>query len=159
MSSLVITARLENADLVRRFLPSELRKRLALIKAAVRAYTFQDLLVEIKGVKLQGGALQYRTGNLSRHVRANVTFTETTYTGRAYVAGYPGQVPYARIQEYGGTIHARRAPYLTFKTEDGRWHRVKEVTLPERSYMRSSLADTKAKFYERVRNAAMGVSE
>ncbi len=159
MNSISITARLTNADLVRRYLPSELRKRLASIKMAVRNYTFMDLLAEIKGVKLQGEALQYRSGNLSRHIRANTTFTETEYIGRAFVAGYPGQVPYARIHEYGGIIRARNAPYLTFRTEDGRWHRVKQVTMPERSYMRSSLRDTKEKFYSRVRNAVQGVQE
>lgn len=31
---------------------------------------------------------------------------------------------YAAIQEFGGEISAKRAKFLTFRTKDGKWHRV-----------------------------------
>ncbi len=44
-------------------------------------------------------------------------------------------VPYARIQEFGGTITARTAKYLRFQTYDGAWHRVKSVILKPKLYV------------------------
>lgn len=43
---------------------------------------------------------------------------------------------YGAIQELGGTIEAKNAPYLVFQTDDGQWHSVKSVTLPPRPYLR-----------------------
>lgn len=42
---------------------------------------------------------------------------------------------YARIQEKGGTITAKRAPYLRFQYPNGSWHSVKSVKIPARPYM------------------------
>jgi len=42
---------------------------------------------------------------------------------------------YARIQEKGGVINAKRAPFLRFQYPDGSWHTVKSVRLPARPYM------------------------
>lgn len=47
---------------------------------------------------------------------------------------------YGRIHEYGGIIRARRAPYLMFRTEDGRWHRKKRVRIPARMGFRKTWA-------------------
>lgn len=41
---------------------------------------------------------------------------------------------YARIQELGGTIKAKRAEYLKFRV-GGRWVQVKEVEIPARPYI------------------------
>ena len=46
---------------------------------------------------------------------------------------------YARIQERGGTIKAKRAPFLKFQYPAGQWHSVKSVTLPKRPYMAPTL--------------------
>ncbi len=43
---------------------------------------------------------------------------------------------YAAIHEFGGVIHAKKAPALVFKTADGQWHRVTSVTIPPRPYLR-----------------------
>lgn len=43
---------------------------------------------------------------------------------------------YARIQEKGGRVTAKRKPYLKFQYPKGKWHSVKEVKLPARPYMR-----------------------
>lgn len=45
-------------------------------------------------------------------------------------------VVYAAIHEFGGTIRAKAGGWLRFKTRDGQWHTVKEVTIPARPYMR-----------------------
>ena len=78
----------------------------------------------------------------------------------------PGVI-YARIHELGGTIRPKArapikmgrhtkygfvgnmpsminqgpmtGPWLTFKTKDGRWHKVRSVTLPPRPYVRPGL--------------------
>jgi hypothetical protein len=39
-------------------------------------------------------------------------------------------------------------------TADGSWHMVRSVTMPERSYMRSGLADKRDAYVEQMRNAA-----
>jgi len=45
-------------------------------------------------------------------------------------------VIYAPIQEFGGIIRAKNAPYLVFKTKDGTWHSVKSVQIPAHPYLR-----------------------
>ena len=61
-----------------------------------------------------------RTGDLRRRVQA--VFDSAT---RARVGlRHPG----ARIREFGGTIVAKRAAFLHFKTRDGRWVKVRSVT-------------------------------
>lgn len=62
-------------------------------------------------------------------------------------------VVYAAIHEYGGIIRARRAPYLVFRTYDGRWHRVKKVRMPARPYARPALKKEQAKASEFVARA------
>lgn len=44
-------------------------------------------------------------------------------------------VIYGRIHELGGTIRPVRKKYLTFRTKDGTWHRVAQVTMPKRPYL------------------------
>lgn len=43
---------------------------------------------------------------------------------------------YARIQELGGVITAKRTKYLRFQYPRGSWHSVRSVRLPKRPYMR-----------------------
>ena len=52
-------------------------------------------------------------------------------------------VVYARIHEFGGTILPIHGEYLTFKTYDGMWHKVKVVHMPARPYMRPALDEHK----------------
>jgi hypothetical protein len=60
---------------------------------------------------------------------------------------------YARIQEYGGTITAKHAPYLRFRTADGSWHAVKSVTIPARSYLRAAADERKDDAIRDMRDA------
>lgn len=50
---------------------------------------------------------------------------------------------YGPIQEFGGTIKAKNAPYLVFRTKDGAWHSVKSVQIPPTAYMRGSYLEKK----------------
>lgn len=51
-------------------------------------------------------------------------------------------VVYGAIHEFGGVIRAVNGPYLHFKTADGAWHMVAQVTIPPRPYLGPALADT-----------------
>ena len=53
---------------------------------------------------------------------------------------------YAAIHEFGGVIRAKDGGWLRFRTKDGFWHTVKEVTIPARPYMRPA-------FYENIDKA------
>lgn len=112
----------------------------------------QELSGTIKDDKLSGQVLNVRSGDLRDSITPlEVTQSEVMQGGAAGGAG----IPYAKIHEYGGVIEARNYPYLTFRTEDGQWHRVKSVVMPERSYMRSSFAETYEQGIEQVRAAVM----
>ena len=51
---------------------------------------------------------------------------------------------YAAIQEFGGTIVAKHAAYLTFQLPDGDWVRTHKVTIPAQPYMRPAFDTQKA---------------
>lgn len=57
---------------------------------------------------------------------------------------------YAAIHEYGGIIRAKNAPYLVF-FYNGRWYRKKQVTIPQRTYLRPSINELfKTNQYHRI---------
>lgn len=58
-------------------------------------------------------------GSLRQSIHAEFTGPLRARVGSA--------LPYARIRDQGGTITARRVPYLRFQTYDGRWHSVRQV--------------------------------
>ena len=62
-------------------------------------------------------------------------------------------LPYAAIHEFGGTIHARRAPYLVFQV-NGRWVKTKSVHIPARPYLRPALAEAGGDVAAEFRQAA-----
>ncbi|WFF39582.1 phage virion morphogenesis protein [Moraxella nasibovis] len=65
------------------------------------------------------------TGELSDSISTKATST-TAQVGT--------NVVYARIHHFGGTIHAKKAPFLMFKTPSG-FARVKSVTIPSRPFL------------------------
>lgn len=109
----------------------------AAVKGSLDAWS-AELATYIKESKLSGDPLHQRTGKLRESIIAYRKDSGTTLEGGA--AGGAG-VPYAKIHEFGGVITAKTAPYLTFRTLDGRWHKVKSVVMPERSYMRTSFRE------------------
>lgn len=99
--------------------------------------------------KLSGAVLQARTGRLQRSIRPLIESDGTTVT-----ASISADVSYAAAQEFGfhGTVsvrqHLRRIKQafgrpIAEKTITVRAHPMR-VNLPERSFLRSALADLQA---------------
>lgn len=119
----------------------------------------QTLLESARG-KVSGDVLQARTGALRASLRAEVT---ETAGGFAALVWSDGSVRYARIQEYGGRIAVpeivpKNAKSLAF-VYGGRMVFAKRaaahvVVLPERSYMRASLAEFAPPFLDGIRRLA-----
>lgn len=110
--------------------------------------------------KLSGEVLRPKSGTLRASVRAAVVEDAAGLGARVWS---DGSLPYARIQEYGGRIMvpdlaARNAKALAFvyggKIVLARHVRAHAVELPERSYMRSSLADFAPAFADAIRKVA-----
>ncbi len=59
-------------------------------------------------------------------------------------------VPYGRIHELGGIIKPVVAQWLTFQTYDGLWHRVKEVHMPARPYLRPAVDEHEGEILDAV---------
>lgn len=113
-------------------------------------YTLAEKLrSHIVNDKLRGQVLNRRTGRLGQSIQQKVTSGATAITGTVFSAG---DVKYAAIHEYGGqtaahVIEAVNAKALAFE-KAGQLIFAKRVNhpgskIPERSYMRSSLADMK----------------
>ena len=125
------------------------------------------LPARVKEDKLSGQVLNVRTGRLRRSINLKME------DGEAGVYASVGtNVVYARIHEYGGTVHmkARQVTLnrqLNMKTGEfkkgGRFvkagranyatdHDVGEhdIVMPERSFLRSSLADMRSEILERL---------
>jgi phage gpG-like protein len=97
--------------------------------------------------KLAGGVLNPRTGALARAIIATI---DETATGVAVTLATNGDVKYAAIHEFGGTIPPHeivpdKAKALAFllggKQAFAARVNLPAVTMPERSYLRSSLEE------------------
>ncbi|MGH6889799.1 MAG: hypothetical protein ACREHF_11500 [Rhizomicrobium sp.] len=115
-------------------------------------------LLALVQTKLSGAVLQARSGALRDSVRA-----ETDADGTGARVFSDGSVPYARIHEYGGRINVPEiapdeAKALAF-AYGGRMVFAKHaaahvVTIPERSYLRSALAEFAPAFLDVMRKVA-----
>ena len=108
--------------------------------------------------KLSGEVLQSRSGRLAASIAVTVE-----PSGAGASATVASDAPYAAIQEYGGTIPARtilpqsaRALAFPWRGQQRFFKRVSlpAVTLPERSFMRSALAETVPEIYAAIATAA-----
>ena len=97
--------------------------------------------------KLSGGVLNTRSGALARSIIATVDESSADVSVRI---GTSGDVKYAAIQEFGGTIPPHeivpdKAKALAFiiggKQAFAARVNLPAIAMPERSYMRSSLAE------------------
>lgn len=112
--------------------------------------------------KLRGPVLHYITGQLFRSIQLRVTESSSAIFARLFSAG---DVVYAGIHEYGGTINIPEirpvnALALRFAPGGGEaifrmYARAHTVTMPERSFMRSSLDDMRSEIIEGMREAVM----
>lgn len=123
-------------------------------KSLTRAITI--LTLELKSYiirsKLSGQVLNHQTGNLWRSIQQKVESNPEKVEGSVFSSG---DVKYAAIHEYGGTIkHPGGTPYYVSQLLGGRAFFVSKannpnlpvtkahnIPMPERSFMRSSLRD------------------
>lgn len=97
--------------------------------------------------KLQGQVLNHRTGRLQRSVMHQITSNKDEISAKVSTSA---DVPYAAIHEFGGVtrphvIEPKKGMYLAFMA-GGKMRFARRVNhpgskMPERSYLRSSLAD------------------
>lgn len=118
-----------------------------------QAFALQALVVE----KLSGVVLRVRTGTLRRSIT-----TQVRDTGTGVEALVGTNVEYARIHEFGGTIHIPEITPVTAKalrfemagaTVFAARTQAHDVHIPERSYLRSSLRDRQAAILAGIRAA------
>jgi hypothetical protein len=102
--------------------------------------------------KLSDDVLHVRTGELRRSIHPDTWQDGKTVRGTVFSASNSPAGKYAAIQEFGGTVHIpeivpTKAQVLHFLI-DGKdvfamRTRAHDITIPERSYMRSSLTEMK----------------
>lgn len=97
----------------------------------------QALLFEAAVIsdKLSGQVLNQVTGALVSSIASIVTDDAS-----GVMAKVIADTPYSRIHEYGGVIEPVTKLALRFQI-GGKWVMVKRVVMPERSYLRSTLAE------------------
>lgn len=132
----------------------EIIARFKSMPAAVQSSLFQKvsfltlkLEAYIKKNKLSGQVLNRKSGRLLRAINSRVSQSALAVWGFVFVSA---DVPYAGIHEFGGRTNAhlivpKKASVLAF-TSAGKQLFAARVnhpgsTMPERSYMRSSLRD------------------
>jgi phage gpG-like protein len=116
-------------------------------------------LATLVRAKLSGGVLNKRTGRLYNSVQSMLIENTTSIYGRVSTQG----VPYAAIHEFGGIIQHPGSSKFQAWQNAGAWvythmTRAHDITMPERSYMRSSLADMQAEIVERMTVAVRGAA-
>jgi len=111
--------------------------------------------------KLSGGVLNTRSGALASSIIAAV---DESSAGVSVRVGTSGDVKYAAIQEFGGTIPPHeivpdKAKALAFAVGGKQVFAARvnlpAVTIPERSYLRSSLAEMAGEIAEGLSDAVV----
>lgn len=132
------------------------------------------LTVDLQGYvianKLQGQVLNHKSGALSRSIQEDVLADGDTITGEVFSSG---DVKYAAIHEYGGVIHhPGGTPYIPNANGGGAEFVSKifasslkgaglpvtkphDITMPERSFLRSSLAEKSDEIVAGIKAAAL----
>ena len=114
------------------------------------------LQAHVTGDKLQGQVLNHISGKLAASIHQSVDDQGNVIIGRVYSAS----INYAAIHEYGGQIPDREA----VNAKAMHWMNggadvfakfAKGFTMPERSYLRSSLADYESDFIDGAKAAVM----
>lgn len=134
----------------------EVLKRLKSKPAQVRSALLQKVYIltlkleaHVKNDKLSGQVLNTVSGRLKRSIQSKIVDSGETITGQVFSSK---DVPYNAIQEFGGKTSAHlilpnKAKALAFMYE-GKMTFARVVhhpgsVIPERSYLRSALADMK----------------
>lgn len=144
-------------ELIQKFdaMPSRLHDAL-LRKVRVLALQLER---KVKVDKLSGQVLKVQTGNLRSSIQNTVIDSAQKIVGKVYSAG---DVKYAGIHEFGGKtpphVIEAKGKALAFMM-GGKQVFAKRVnhpgsTMPERSFLRSSLADMRAEIVRGLQDAA-----
>lgn len=112
-------------------LPDEWRSGLVL------GFRHAMLMVEGRAKSSFGkaGMIKARTG----HYRRSIS-TKVRDTGRDVIGTLAGNVIYAAIHEFGGTIFPKKGKYLRFPI-NGSWVSVKKVVIPKRPLLAPAIAE------------------
>lgn len=120
-----------------------------------------ELERKVKSEKLSGQVLNVKTGSLRSSVYSRVTRDRDGAEGKVAV---PPDVPYGAIHEFGGVIEIPeitpvKAKALHWIGKDGEMFakrvRAHTITMPERSYLRSSLSEMKDDIINGVKEAVL----
>ena len=95
------------------------------------------------------GKASYKSGTLKRSI--HIEPIEKTKT--RVVVSVGTNLEYARIQEFGGVVKAKKGPFLRFKTADGEWHSVRAVIIPAHPYLRPAFDENKRKVVREIGDA------
>ena len=111
-------------------------------------------LASLVRIKLSGQVLQKRTGRLYDSITSTMIENPSSVYGVVKTAG----VPYARIHEFGGVIkHPGSSKFQAWQGPNGmvftHGTRPHTIPMPERSYMRSSLAEMQDEIIARMTSA------
>lgn len=130
-------------------LPRLFRAMAPAISAEMKKVTYSRAIKMERSVKqkLNGPVLKVRTNRL----RSSVHYEIEDRAG-ATGATVGTNVIYGRIHEYGGVIVPKVATALKFQV-GGQWVTCKKVTMPERSYLRSTLKEMTPEIIEAYRKA------
>jgi phage gpG-like protein len=127
----VDAGRLEDVQMGLQDLGDGARMRL-LAAVTEEAWEFERV---VKEEKLSGQVLNQVTGTLIHRM-----FSDVTDDAAGIIGTVGTDTPYAHIHEYGGVIEPVNAVALRFQI-NGQWVYAKRVVMPERSYLRSTLAE------------------
>lgn len=146
-------------ELVARFGAMPGRIREALVR---KTYALAFALERKVKQKLSGPVLNVRTGALRRSIQNKVETKPAGVIGKVYSAG---DVKYAGIHEFGGktrahVIMAKKAAALAFMGSGGKMVFRRMVNhpgsvMPERSFMRTSLAEMRGEIESGYREAVI----
>lgn len=115
---------------------------------------------KVRNDKLSGQVLKFHTHNLQQSIQREVTDTSSAVTGSVF--SNSSLVSYAAIHEFGGVISAHevlasKAQALAFLWQGKQMFLKKvmipDVTMPERSFMRSAFDEMKPEIIEDLKTA------
>lgn len=136
------------------FLAALAQKTAALDAAMVRVITRLSIEIQsaVKTEKLSGQALHVRTGTLRRSINRLVVQQGNSVYGQVGT-----NVAYAAAHEYGfsGVVNVRE--FTRGKTGASVRAHTRQMNLPERSFLRSTLREHASQIREQVRAAAVEV--
>ena len=116
----------------------------------------------VRGQKLAGQVLKYHTHHLQQSIQRRVEDSATSVVG--IVFNNKALAPYGAIHEYGGVIPAheivaKKAQALAFlwngKMSFFKKVQIPNVTMPERSFLRSSLSDMQGQIIADLKQAVI----